>query len=502
MSPLAADVLAEATAKSALCIGLAGLASLALRRRSAAERHLCWAAALIAGLLMPALVVLLPRWQLPVGSGCLPDRARVEAGDRAAMQTEWSLEGDGTHPLADSVSRESGRRRGTGLAQAETWSWLSRVDVVRLWGLGALLASCPLALASVHVVRLVRRAQRLSGERWTRLLGEAALASGVLPRRLDLRRAQGPVTPLTWGVLRPVVILPDGCEAWNDAQVREVLIHELGHVRRRDCLTQFLASGACVLYWFNPLVWFAARRMLVERERACDDLVLLSGARASDYASDLLELARAFGAPWSTAHVTTAMARRSQIAGRLLAVLDPGLARRGVGRRSVWLAAALTALASLPVASAQRSLPVESATGTASRASAQEPRAAARFDLEGTEAAISARQRAYAGAFARRDLDALASFYTEDARVAGQAYPLVHGRGGARSLLQLIVDQGFDELRIDTRELYPVGDLVCEVGEARWSAASGSSTVTNRFMTLWKWQDGTWRIHRDWAVVE
>ena len=70
------------------------------------------------------------------------------------------------------------------------------------------------------------------------------------------------------------------------------------------------------------------------------DLVLLAGARASDYANDLLLLARSFGAAWSTTQVTTAMARRSQIAGRLLAVLDPHLNRASVGRRSLLAAAA------------------------------------------------------------------------------------------------------------------------------------------------------------------
>ena len=49
-------------------------------------------------------------------------------------------------------------------------------------------------------------------------------------------------------------------------------------MRRWDWLTQLAAHVACALYWFNPLVWFAARQMRIERERACDDLVLASGA--------------------------------------------------------------------------------------------------------------------------------------------------------------------------------------------------------------------------------
>ena len=53
---------------------------------------------------------------------------------------------------------------------------------------------------------------------------------------------------------------------------------------------QLLAQIACALHWFNPLVWFAAWRLGLERERACDDLVLASGVRPSAYAGHLLEI--------------------------------------------------------------------------------------------------------------------------------------------------------------------------------------------------------------------
>ncbi len=136
---------------------------------------------------------------------------------------------------------------------------------------------------------------------------------------------------MAWGLLRPAVVLPEDAEGWSVEQRRAVLTHELGHVKRHDCLTQALAQVACAVYWFHPLAWVAAWRLRVERERACDDLVLRAGASGPDYADHLLQLARgaraAAGPAWALA-----MARPSQLEGRLLAILDPSLDRRGPTR--------------------------------------------------------------------------------------------------------------------------------------------------------------------------
>ena len=79
--------------------------------------------------------------------------------------------------------------------------------------------------------------------------------------------------PMVCGVWRPQIVMPRSAADWSDARCRVVVLHELAHIKRRDCLTQVVAQMVCATYWFNPIVWLAARRLRAERERACDDLV-------------------------------------------------------------------------------------------------------------------------------------------------------------------------------------------------------------------------------------
>src|SRR5207245_3129280 len=102
--------------------------------------------------------------------------------------------------------------------------------------------------------------------------------------------------------------------------------------------TQLLARLALIMNWWNPLAWMAWREFLKERERATDDLVLHSGARASDYAGHLLDVARAMQAAPALGWAAVAMARRSQLQGRLLAILDSRVNRNAGGRASALIA--------------------------------------------------------------------------------------------------------------------------------------------------------------------
>jgi TonB family protein len=123
-----------------------------------------------------------------------------------------------------------------------------------------------------------------------------------------------------------------------------VMLHELAHVRRWDGATHLMARTVLALYWWNPLAWTAWREFLKERERAADDLVLKAGAGRPEYAGHLLEIARSMQVRPVYAWASIAMAARSQLEGRLSAILDSARDRQ-TPRREAVMAAAVVALA-------------------------------------------------------------------------------------------------------------------------------------------------------------
>jgi TonB family protein len=162
------------------------------------------------------------------------------------------------------------------------------------------------------------------------------------------------LVPMACGLWRPRVILPASSRDWTAARLRIALAHEYSHIQRGDLYTQVLVQIVCCLYWFQPLVWLAARRLRQERERACDDAVLAAGVEAHEYATELMELARAaIRSPLGS----LAMAEPSDLEGRVRALLDR---RRNRGRLGVWRGLAIGCVFSailVPMAALQAQAP-------------------------------------------------------------------------------------------------------------------------------------------------
>jgi beta-lactamase regulating signal transducer with metallopeptidase domain len=226
--------------------------------------------------------------------------------------------------------------------------------LLAIWPLGALALLARLLVGRTRLRAIAARAWAPDDAAWTRLVEEEKRLAGVSgPVRLLVSPAAS--TPMTWGTRVPIVLLPEDALEWAGDHRRIVLRHELAHVARGDALAHSVATVACAVYWFHPLALLAARRMRTERERACDDRVLALGTGPGEYASLLLDVARAAREIGSPGLLSLAMARPSQFKGRVLAVLDgsrprtPPTRRARIGAVSLPLALAVVGAAFHPV---------------------------------------------------------------------------------------------------------------------------------------------------------
>ncbi len=362
--------------KSLALLTLATLLAMLLHRASAAAKHWVWTLAVVGVLLLPLVSLLLPQWRVNL----LPDLARPLASQAEPSATENLLEtppllkqaAQALKPISPPSVKElpaspAPRNALTeeeplpapivGVTQTATepkpasqWpTWL-----LLGWLVGVALIFGRLLLGTLSAWWLVRSAYEITDDAWVSLTQYLGWRFG-LKREVRLLASNQVHSPITCGVFRPAILIPDSVNEWPPERRYVVLSHELAHIKRRDCLTQLLAQIACAIYWFNPLVWVAARRLRIERERACDDFVLSAGTKASDYASHLLEIARSMQPTRLSSVAAVAIAKGSQLEGRLLAILDPNLQRRRLNRIATIALALLLIGVALPLAALQPS---------------------------------------------------------------------------------------------------------------------------------------------------
>lgn len=332
MTPFAGtglSLLLDAALKGTLVLLAASVLVISMRRGSAATRHLVWQLALLAVLSLPLLKLVtplhfavLPDFRSPIVTpaarqaevvGPVVEKNEIKTEDQVAASPSTSAALDIT-----SSSTTVAANRPSMALRVLFWSAL-------IWMVVAAVLLLRLAFGFVLVRWFALRAYPLYENGWNDLNGELAGLVG-LKGPVQLLGSPHIATPMTWGITRAVVMLPSAAEDWTDERRRVVLLHEMAHIRRKDSLAHMFAQVACAVYWFHPLVWKAAARMRAEAERACDDLVLRAGTRASVYADHLLELIRTIGG-MRTPAVALPMAQRSTFEGRLLAILEPHLDR-------------------------------------------------------------------------------------------------------------------------------------------------------------------------------
>lgn len=305
LSEVGADV-ARITAVSAVLGGtvllcLALIVATMLHRAAASVRHRVWGMALVGLLVVPFLSLVLPQWRVPIipatvvevaGSAMWPEGKPSEPALGGGTSQSGSSGGTAnsspqlaTEDLSPSTAGESR----SVASWAQRLSWESAVLMIWLAGVALLLAK--ILVSGLRTRILLRRARLVTDGGCPMLVEELRLQLG-LRREVRLLEYPDALVPMTLGVLRPVILLPQSARAWPEPLCRAVLLHELAHIQRGDVAFQLLGRVACALYWFQPLAWWGLHRLRVEREHACDDLVLQAGERASAYAEQLLAVAR------------------------------------------------------------------------------------------------------------------------------------------------------------------------------------------------------------------
>ena len=372
----AIDVALKVTLLVSLVLLLIG----GLRRLSASSRHLLAMLGLAGALALPFVGFLAPSVAVPLVPSILPApapgpaeliAARAPGKAVHAMRSEPAAEKDDTgvtpatlqtsDPDEETADATVSARApmavssSSGLSSSGPGSRISTAAAVRiallLWALGAAISLTRLVVGWRRLRGVARRAERIADPEWK----EWNTTARDLARRLGVSRAvrllasgEVPVA-MTAGVRDPVLLVNEGARKWPPERRRVVLLHELAHVRRADWITLMIAEIAAAIYWFHPLVWLARREARRSCERACDDLVLDSGTKPSVYAAHLLGIVRSLKPARARALPVMAMARPSQFEGRMRAILDPGLHRRGPSRAATRGAAlgALFAVVSL-----------------------------------------------------------------------------------------------------------------------------------------------------------
>ena len=309
-----------------------------LFRRHAAMRHLIRLTALAALPAIPVLAYLSPphyplRVRLPVAISHVA-RSFV-AQDRAVPSAEGpSVRSDRTRP-------DPGMMR----HRRKPMNWrLIGIALVGVWAGGVLV----FALRPFAALFGLRRLYRNSEPGQLTASHRSALEEHIgLKRRWELRfdKAAVATTAMTWGFMRPVILLPGDAPKWSDDRHRAVLLHELAHVQRADSLTQILTYCVCALYWFHPGVWLTASAMRQDAEGAADDAVLRSGVKPSIYAYELMQMVRqSSGLRAGSGLVSVSFLRRSKIETRISAIVDKELERRGVSWRDAQILLCLSAM--------------------------------------------------------------------------------------------------------------------------------------------------------------
>lgn len=269
--------------KSSLILGLTLLVYFFSKKKSAAFRHSLLSLSLMILLILPVLTAFAPSWHSTMFPAFLANPQKNNAiKDIVIAPKPGVLSETASMPAAALTVELNDRSSFLSLLQ-DAYPYFAAV----VWSLGLIFLFSKLAFGLYGTLRITNGGKAVEGGPWQRLF--VIFSKKIsLKRKIRLLKNDRVIIPMTWGVRKPVIMLPTEAKGWPVDHCSTVLAHELSHIKRGDFLVRLLAAVSCSLYWFNPLSWIVFRQLKKEQEKACDEMVLKAGIKPSIYASCLL----------------------------------------------------------------------------------------------------------------------------------------------------------------------------------------------------------------------
>ncbi len=318
--------LLDVTLQTTVLLLMVGLMTALTPRLSAAKRHFVQVAAL---LLIPFIMLcsfFTPTWRI-----------------------EWKPK---TSPLPHLIQTNAGQdHQITPPSVASTFSMtLTQAHMPHspvwalLWLVGIGVGGLALGYSALSLKRLRASSHAAMDSGIRQLFHEEAEAFNLHLPNSSLRLSRECQVPMTWGLTRKIVLLPEQAGEWPEARLRLVLRHELAHIARGDILVSLLTTLAALLLWFHPLAWLMLRASQRSREQASDDLALAhSGQNGGDFAEELLAAVACLGSPsrhrWLPLALAMSVSSGARAMRRRLGnLVDAGRSRTGyTGRQKLAL---------------------------------------------------------------------------------------------------------------------------------------------------------------------
>lgn len=295
----------------------------AKRRASAAERHLYLSIAVVTLLLLPPISTILPSWH----GGFLPDPFSASK-EISRFETEMA-ETDGPRPVLGSRHTASGQS-GVDRLEYSADDYASGMNfyqwMLLIWGIGGGILLIRLLGGKLYGYWIAYRAPTVEHQQVLSSVTRVSEQLGIT-KRIPVVQSDYLKVPFVTGLFRPKLILPSQVEGWPPKRIEAILHHEFAHIKRGDVLIQFFAQLACCMYWLNPLAWVIERKLFIERERACDDIAINQGMKASEYAEHLMDVMEDLGNRKAYVWVMSAMAEGTDFKDRIISILDPVVKR-------------------------------------------------------------------------------------------------------------------------------------------------------------------------------